>query len=513
MPRVCISDASARPNGLRSKECEEPHTEWMSIILGSWLAFVSSSQYSLYFTSLWPFMKTLDPSATEASFGVVIAAYSLAQIVAAPLLGFWANRIERLRPPLVLCNVLMFVGSSLYFVVEAFPTGGQTFMLICARFVAGSGAAQISTLRAYVSAASTLEDRSRATAFVTGGVAVGLSLGPAFQIAFSWLSYPGIALIPAVGLHLSMFNAPALFAACINIVNVVILEQFFHESYIGVLEKRRKQKSSAEEEKQQNSVPKLPPPDGVALRLCYLLRFTQQFIITNIETIGSAFAMLMFRWGPREVVYYESLSHIARGLTALFVYVAYIVFDLGKVAKDRPVCLASLLGLLLFHLLTFSWPFLPNDVPELMMLKPDNSSTGGKDQLATMIGCDRQEHPWCDGLKQVDVRLYYALIIVVIGSAFPLINVSMNTIFSAAVGPRLQAKQQSFLMVSGGMGRMLGPILIGVLFTYFGPRLIWIVECILIIFTGVLWVVFYKRLVPLKVPQELMRISKISGTV
>uniref|UniRef100_A0A183C535 MFS domain-containing protein n=1 Tax=Globodera pallida TaxID=36090 RepID=A0A183C535_GLOPA len=331
MPRVCISDASARPNGLPQKKCEEPRTEWMAIILGSWLAFVSSSQYSLYFTSLWPFMKTLDPSATEASFGVVIAAYSLAQIVAAPLLGFWANRIERLRPPLVLCNVLMFVGSSLYFVVEAFPTGGQTFMLICARFVAGSGAAQISTLRAYVSAASTLEDRSRATAFVTGGVAVGLSLGPAFQIAFSWLSYPGIALIPAVGLHLSMFNAPALFAACINIINVVILEQFFHESYIGVLEKRRKQKSSAEEGKQQNSVPKLPSPDGVTLRLCYLLRFTQQFIITNIETIGSAFAMLMFRWGPREVVYYESLSHIARGLTALFVYVAYIVFDLGKV--------------------------------------------------------------------------------------------------------------------------------------------------------------------------------------
>ncbi|KAL3102261.1 hypothetical protein niasHS_003670 [Heterodera schachtii] len=506
MFRVCVSDSSQLPI-----KKNEPRTEWLSILLASWLAFVSSSQYSLYFTSLWPFMKTLDPSATEASFGVVIAVYSLAQIVAAPLLGWWAHRIERLRPPLVLCNMLMMVGSLLYFLVEAFPASSKTLVLIFARFIAGTGAAQLSTLRAYVSAASTLEDRARATAFVTGGVAIGISLGPAFQIAFSWLSYPGVALFPSVGLHLSMFNAPALFATCINIANVVILERLFKESSVGILEKR---KQSQSEEKQPNSAPKLPPPDRVALCLCYLLRFTQQFIITNIETIGSAFAMLMFRWGPKEVIYYESLSHIVRGLTALFVYVAYIVLDLGKIAKDRPVCFVSLVGLLLFHLLTFSWPFLPNDVPELISIQSNNVSTTDGGHLPTMVGCDRREHPWCDGLKQVDPRLYYALMVTVIGSTFPLINVSMNTIFSAAVGPRLQAKQQSILMVSGGMGRMLGPLLIGLLFTFYGPRLIWIVECVLITFTGTLWVVFYKRLVPLKVPEELTNNKpKIARTV
>lgn len=40
--------------------------------------------------------------------------------------------------------------------------------------------------------------------------------------------------------------------------------------------------------------------------------------------------MLMFKWTPREVVYYESLAHFARGLMAILVYIVYIVFNMGK---------------------------------------------------------------------------------------------------------------------------------------------------------------------------------------
>lgn len=59
------------------------------------------------------------------------------------------------------------------------------------------------------------------------------------------------------------------------------------------------------------------------------------------------------------------------------------------------------------------------------------------------------------------MAVYYVLMVVAIGSAFPLLNVSMNTLFSKAIGPRLQAKQQGILMMCGGIGRMLGPLLIG----------------------------------------------------
>jgi hypothetical protein len=79
----------------------------------------------------------------------------------------------------------------------------------------------------------------------------------------------------------------------------------------------------------------------------------------------------------------------------------------------------------------------------------------------TGLGCDRQQRDWCEGLRQVQPLLYYCGMVLLIGSAFPLINVSMNTLFSKVIGPRMQAKQQGLLQMCGGTGRMLGPMLIG----------------------------------------------------
>uniref|UniRef100_A0A914HTK3 Major facilitator superfamily (MFS) profile domain-containing protein n=1 Tax=Globodera rostochiensis TaxID=31243 RepID=A0A914HTK3_GLORO len=462
-PRV---DGPTPPGGQ-----QQQRTEWSSILLASWMAFISSVHFSLYFTSLWPYMKSLDHSASEAMFGVVVAAFSFTKILAAPALGIWSHRIERIRPPLLLCNFLMLTGNVFYFIVEVFPTSiVQDYVLICSRFITGAGTAQIALLRAHASAASTVEDRSRAIAFVTGGNAIGLSLGPAFQIAFSWLGFPGLTMFGP--LHLSMFNCPALFAALLSILN----------------RKRKDKKASSTDQTAQLTQIKLAPPDRIALCLCYVLRFTQQFVYTNIETIGTVFAMLMFMWSPQEVVFYESLAHIARGLLALLVYVLYIVFDLGKILNDRIICILSLVGLLLFHLVTFSWPFLPDNVSQIV--DPRNGTA--------VLGCDRNQHPWCEGLKQVNVYVYYSLMIFAVGIAFPCINASMSTIFSKAVGPRLQAKQQSMLMLCGGLGRLLGPLMIGLLFTYYGPRAIWELECAVIILTVVLWTAFYGRLVPLE---------------
>ena len=93
----------------------ERKTDWRSVFLCAVFTFTASVQFSLFFTSLWPFMQLvsqndfsptastqnqLDATTTISFFGAVIAMYSLSQIVASPLLGIWSNRIERLKPPL-----------------------------------------------------------------------------------------------------------------------------------------------------------------------------------------------------------------------------------------------------------------------------------------------------------------------------------------------------------------------------------------------------------------------------
>uniref|UniRef100_A0A915MR86 Uncharacterized protein n=1 Tax=Meloidogyne javanica TaxID=6303 RepID=A0A915MR86_MELJA len=205
--------------------------------------------------------------------------YSLSQIVASPLLGFWSTRIEKLKPPLMICNFLMFLGNFLYCLVELFPMSMSRYVMLASRFTAGIG----------------------------------------------W------------------------------------------ESYVGVLKRKS--------DKENLNLPKLPPYDRLAVAACYAIRFTQFFIFTNIETIGTEFAMMMFMWSPTDVVFWEAIAHSIRGLLALSTYICYIVFNLGE--------------------------------------------------------------------------------------NFPNINVTMNTLFSRIIGPRMQGTQQGILEMFGGMGRMTGPLVIG----------------------------------------------------
>ncbi|KAI1711508.1 major facilitator superfamily domain-containing protein [Ditylenchus destructor] len=432
----------------------------------------------------------LDATTTEAFFGIVIAAYSLAQIVSAPLLGYWSNRVARLKPPLILCAIVMFFGNIMYFIVPMLPNNHK-YYLMAARFVTGIGASNIGLLKAYASAASVSKDRSRAIAFVTGGMALGTTFGPAFQVLFSWLGYPGWQL--GDNFAVSMFNAPALLACCMNIATLVLLCTLFKESFAGVadasLKKNKKQKNSTLTD---NNLIQLPSYDRKAAAICYALRFTQMFVVTNLETIGSSFAMMMFAWTPTEVVRYSSLAHAAKSLLAFAVYFAYIVFNLGKRMNERMVCLVSTFGMLAFHVFTYSYPFLPNTVVTF------NNSVAFNRSLA--VGCNVDVYEWCSSLTQVNIIVYYFFYILVVGIGFSNINVAMNTLFSKIIGPRLQGTQQGILQMSGGSARMLGPLLVGYLYSEYGPRLVWIVESVVIGSMSILWIASYRRLVPLEVP-------------
>uniref|UniRef100_A0A914IFY6 Major facilitator superfamily (MFS) profile domain-containing protein n=1 Tax=Globodera rostochiensis TaxID=31243 RepID=A0A914IFY6_GLORO len=413
----------------------------------------------MFMTSLWPFMKILDKTVAESFYGLVLALYSISQIITSPLLGYWSNRIERLKPPLIFCNLMMLLGNILYLFVELFPTHHYRYALCTSRFMAGVGWAQLGLLKSYVAAASLVADRSRATAFITGGFALGVILGPALQTLFTLVNYPGfpVCFVNRYCINISMFTVPAIFASLVNVALMILLMVRFRESHVGIIERV----NMVNETLQIKKSTKLPPYDRCAVAVCFALRFTQFFVFTIIETIGTSFAMLMFNWSPIEVVFYDSMAHAVRGVVALLVYVAYIIFDLGKIVNDRIVCLLSLVALLFFYLITHTWPFLPEHV-RLM-----NSSFVGNSS-ANSGGCNLNKYAWCAGLPRVNPWLYYGAIVLLIGPAFPNINVAMNTLFSRIIGPRIQSTQQGLLEMHGAIGRLIGPLLISFFYLSYG---------------------------------------------
>jgi DHA1 family tetracycline resistance protein-like MFS transporter len=120
--------------------------------------------------------------ASPAVIGLLFAAYSLCQLLAAPVLGGLSDRYGR-RPVLV----VSLAGTVLSFVLLA--TAGSLAMLFTARVVDGLSGGNISTARAYVADVTDPKDRARAYGLIGAAFGVGFILGPALSGLLVRVSY------------------------------------------------------------------------------------------------------------------------------------------------------------------------------------------------------------------------------------------------------------------------------------------------------------------------------------
>ncbi|CAD5213064.1 unnamed protein product [Bursaphelenchus okinawaensis] len=466
-----------------SSTFNDAKTEWRSIYTAAILSFISSVQFSLYLSSMWPYMQMVDKRITENFFGLVVSAFSIGQIVSSPLFGYWSNQIKKVTPPLILGLSMMLLGNALYLLMPMMPFPNR-YLLLIGRLVTGIGAGNTALLRTYASTASTANDRSRAIAFVTCGQALGIVVGPVFQLVFTPLGFPGFALL-SQKLRFNLYTAPAYFACLMNIVGMSLLKYAFTEKYVGIVTTTKKVDSESDLEKQdvEEVEVKIPKYDQMAVVICYATRFVDVFVRTNLETLGSAFAMMMFSMNENESVTYNSAAQGFVGFLTFVTYVVYICFHLDKHINMRVGCIASLLALVLFHLLTFSWPFLP-------------ALQEAYDPDDTAIGCNYGRFDWCVRMNAVNVYLYYGSYAIVIGLAFPLLNITMNTLFSRILGPRRQGTEQGILQGAGGLARLVGPLAGSALYSAWGPRPVWAMIVLVIVLVLLAWARMYSRMVP-----------------
>uniref|UniRef100_A0AC34F9B9 Uncharacterized protein n=1 Tax=Panagrolaimus sp. ES5 TaxID=591445 RepID=A0AC34F9B9_9BILA len=165
----------------------------------------------------------------------------------------------------------MFFGNILYFFAGIIPFQ-KKYVILVARFITGFGSSNVSLLKAYATSASTGADRSKAIAYVTGGLALGMLTGPGLQLFFTPLGPRGIKL--ANNLFLNIYTAPAIMACSINIFGALLIYFFFIARTIGIADKKKIKETGIA----------LPPFDTVAIFVCYVTRFCQMFIVTNLES-------------------------------------------------------------------------------------------------------------------------------------------------------------------------------------------------------------------------------------
>ena len=57
---------------------------------------------------------------------------------------------------------------------------------------------------------------------------------------------------------------------------------------------------------------------------------------------------------------------------------------------------------------------------------------------------------------------------------------------------------QGVMLFFGSMARIFGPAVVAISFAKWGPTVTWLGEIAVLVFTIILWLIFYKRMVPLK---------------
>jgi MFS family permease len=137
---------------------------------------------------LLPFYAT-DLGANATMVGLLVSAFSVAQLAVAPVWGRFSDRYG--RRPAILAGLLL---TSCAYVIFAFA--GSVPVLLLSRLVQGLGGGTIGVVQAYVADASAPEQRTKSLGWLSAVTSLGAVAGPAFgslMISVGGRPAPGLA--------------------------------------------------------------------------------------------------------------------------------------------------------------------------------------------------------------------------------------------------------------------------------------------------------------------------------
>ena len=180
---------------------------------------------------LLPFyVKTLGGSGTEVLgvhlgigtiSGIIIAAFTVAQLLSAPMWGRFSDRVGR-RPTLLIA----LGASGIAYLIFGFAN--SLLLLFASRIVQGAGGGTVGVIQAYVADSTDPKDRARALGWLSATTNLGVALGPvlgSFAITLGKRDVmPGSATLQ-MG-----HAAPGIMAAALCLINIIFAARYLTES-------------------------------------------------------------------------------------------------------------------------------------------------------------------------------------------------------------------------------------------------------------------------------------------
>ncbi|XP_077984078.1 major facilitator superfamily domain-containing protein 8-like [Glandiceps talaboti] len=472
-----------RDSAIFEETDEDNRRRWRSIRVMYLTMFVASLGFSIVVTSIWPYLQSIAPTKDTTFLGWLVAAFSLGQLVASPLFGLCSNYVTP-KWPVAFTLVIGIFANILYGYVAAFHTNNGVIMMVSRVFV-GISAGNNAVARSYVSAATTLTERTPAMANLSAAQALGFILGPVIQTAFTPIGETGIRL-DAIKLTLNMYTVPAFMNALLGILNLILLLAVF-KPYIVPDTGDCHDRDLELAEEVEGSVDKL------AVIACIVVFFVILFVFSLNETIGVPLAMDMYAWTRKQAVLYTGFILGSGSIIAMVMFM--VLKPLSKRFDERNLLLVGVFLMLIGFVLDIPMPWSSDYPPRpIYNLNVTNNSYELTTSHSEAVGC-----AWNVGWCNYTHKIYLAQYLVgasFLAAGYPIATVMSMTIYSKILGPKPQGLFMGFLTGAGSLARTVGPIFVSQFYAKLGPKWTFLTVSIILMLTLISIVITYTRLIP-----------------
>uniref|UniRef100_A0A0N5AG22 MFS domain-containing protein n=1 Tax=Syphacia muris TaxID=451379 RepID=A0A0N5AG22_9BILA len=454
----------------------EPTTKWRSLIVSYALQLIIGIQFSIYVTSMWPYLAKLEPSSTLNFFGWIMAVFSVGQMVSSKIFGYWVQKTWSSKNPTICGFVFIIIGNFIYALLPLLTSNHGWFMML-SRIIVGIGSGNLCVLRGYCSMSTKKDDISRVMPLAAGSYVLGLALGPAIQSAFVFVG-SGFSIGMVI---FDFYTLPAYLMALVSFGSILVVLFYFDENYAGIL-------TSNETKDPYVVVPKF---DKIAAYTCIYLYFMLQAITTSIEVLATPFTITLYNWTDKQAVLYGGILQFIGCIMDVTNYLALSFTKLGKIDK-RVLIIGSSLAFIAYHLLLLPWDFYDGPLDYVKLV--ENSTV--KDQ--EFGGCLR-EYTWCSHTTRVPLVIYIFGFTVVLSFAFPYTAASVSVLYSEILGPRNQGSMQGTMEFFGSFARCVIPVIQPILFADYGYLWPFLMNLFTVLIGLTFLVLFFHRIIPLEV--------------
>ncbi|WP_188066088.1 MFS transporter [Brevibacillus brevis] len=229
---------------------------------------------------------------TGGTIGLLVAAFSLTQLLFSPIAGRWADSFGRKK--IIVIGLVVFAISEVMFGIANSPV-----LLFVSRLLGGISAALIMpAVMAYSADITTNEERAAGMGYITAAITTGFIIGPGIG-----------GYIAEFGIRVPFYSAgiAGLIAACITML--ILKESKPTEESLS--------DSSSSEKQRSSLLSQLMYSYREPYFFSLIIVFVMSFGLANFETVFSLFVDHKFGFEPKDIAFIITFGSIAGAVVQL----------------------------------------------------------------------------------------------------------------------------------------------------------------------------------------------------